>query len=495
MKQESLFVVLGNQLFSYKHHKKHSDEFFMAEDLDLCTHYKYHKHKIMHFLISMREYRDLLRLENRVVHYSELNKEKGFFYSLEQVLKKGRFKTLKSYEVEDKFFEKQLIQFAEKQGVDLEFLESPMFMLSRAEFKEYLERSKRPFMKSFYEWQRRKTKVLMDGKDPVGGQFSYDSENRKKIPKKEKVARRALVEVKSQHIEPVAKLVDKHFSSHPGSTENYWIPVTQKQAKVYLKQFVSIYLDSFGDYQDAIDQRDPFLNHSIISPSINIGHLEPDVVIGAVEKKLVESHRNLNSIEGFIRQVLGWREFVRGIYQNYSEIQDEKNFFSHKLKLNHKWYEASTGVPPIDDAIKKALEYGYCHHIERLMLLSNFMLLLGIEPKEVHKWFMEMFVDSSDWVMGPNVYGMGQFSDGGIFATKPYISGSNYVFKMSHYSKGEEWAEAWDGLYWQFIETHYDFFKKNPRLSMMTRMLDKMDPDKKKRIFSLANQYRTALTK
>ena len=271
MKQESLFVVLGNQLFSYKHHKKHSDEFFMAEDLDLCTHYKYHKHKIMHFLISMREYRDLLRLENRVVHYSELNKEKGFFYSLEQVLKKGRFKTLKSYEVEDKFFEKQLIQFAEKQGVDLEFLESPMFMLSRAEFKEYLERSKRPFMKSFYEWQRRKTKVLMDGKDPVGGQFSYDSENRKKIPKKEKVARRALVEVKSQHIEPVAKLVDKHFSSHPGSTENYWIPVTQKQAKVYLKQFVSIYLDSFGDYQDAIDQRDPFLNHSIIllRPSFN----------------------------------------------------------------------------------------------------------------------------------------------------------------------------------------------------------------------------------
>ena len=197
----------------------------------------------------------------------------------------------------------------------------------------------------------------------------------------------------------------------------------------------------------------------------------------------------LHSVEGFLRQILGWREFVRGIYQNFSEKEENTNFFNHQRKLSSHWYDGTTGILPVDDAIKKANKYGYCHHIERLMILSNIMLLSEIDPKEVHRWFMEMFVDSADWVMGPNVYGMGQFSDGGLFATKPYISGSNYILKMSDYKKNDEWTNIWDGLYWRFIDKHSVFFSKNHRMNMMVKLSEKMDPDKKLKLFEFAEIF------
>jgi deoxyribodipyrimidine photolyase-related protein len=202
----------------------------------------------------------------------------------------------------------------------------------------------------------------------------------------------------------------------------------------------------------------------------------------------------LASLEGFIRQIIGWREFVRGIYQNFSEQQDNSNFWNHQNKLSQAWYTGETGVPQLDLTIQKVIRYGYCHHIERLMVLGNLMLLLEIHPREAHKWFMEMFVDSSDWVMGPNVYGMALFSDGGIFATKPYICGSNYWRKMSKAKPGE-WCDGVDGLYWGFIDKNKAFFSKNPRLSMMAKTIDKMDPARKKTIYSAADDLKQRLTK
>ena len=185
---------------------------------------------------------------------------------------------------------------------------------------------------------------------------------------------------------------------------------------------------------------------------------------------------------------MGWREFVRGVYQNFSDVQESKNFFNHHSLLTSHWYEGTTGLPPVDDAIMKAQDFGYRHHIERLMILSNIMLLCEFHPQEVHRWFMEMFVDSADWVMGPNVYGMGQFSDGGVFATKPYISGSNYILKMSDYKKGE-WCDVWDGLFWRFIGKHRDFFAKQYRLSFMVVTLDKMEAKKKTRLLAAAEEF------
>ena len=179
------------------------------------------------------------------------------------------------------------------------------------------------------------------------------------------------------------------------------------------------------------------------------------------------------------------------IHENFFELESESNFFKHERKMKPCWYEGKTGIPPVDDAIKKTLKLAYNHHIERLMILSNVMLLTELNPKEVHRWFMEMYVDSYEWVMGPNVYGMGQFSDGGIFATKPYLSGSNYILKMSNYPKGE-WCEIWDGLYWSFIHRNSSFFAKNPRLSMMNALLFKMEPKKKERLLTLAENFKNA---
>jgi deoxyribodipyrimidine photolyase-related protein len=201
----------------------------------------------------------------------------------------------------------------------------------------------------------------------------------------------------------------------------------------------------------------------------------------------------LNSLEGFVRQISGWREFVRGIYQNYRKVQETSNFWSHNRSLTQAWWDGSTGIEPLDFAIQKCLRYGYAHHIERLMVIGNLMLLLEVHPHNAHAWFMEMFIDSADWVMGPNVYGMAIFSDGGIFATKPYICGSNYLKKMGTFKKGH-WELGVDGLYWSFIAKHREFFSQNPRMKMIVSSLDRMDPKKAHALKMAADKLRDRLT-
>ncbi len=477
-------IILGNQLFPYKFYKDTPHKIFMCEDWELCTHFKYHKHKIIFFLSSMRHFAQELAEKGKDVSYFQLKKEPHFFNCLKRFIRKNKIKEIQLYEVEDKFFEKQIQDFAKENKLELVVKKTPMFMVSRREFKAYLEKVKRPFMKTFYEQKRKDFNILMDENGPIGGKFSYDSENRKKIPLKFDVIKNKFPSVRDEITEEVKKIVEYFFSSHPGDVNNYWIPVKRQEALSWFNLFLKNKFESFGDFQDSIDTRDPFLYHSLLSAFINIGFLTPDEVVKKAEQAAV----SLNSKEGFIRQVMGWREFVRGIYQFYSDRQDKSNFFSHQRKLTSDWYEATTGILPLDDAIKKANQFSYCHHIERLMILSNMMLLCEINPQEVHRWFMEFFTDSSDWVMGPNVYGMGQFSDGGIFATKPYISGSNYILKMSHYKKGE-WSDIWDGLYWRFIERKKDFFQKQPRMNMMVKSLEKMDPERKRKIFSAAEKF------
>jgi deoxyribodipyrimidine photolyase-related protein len=490
----SLIIILGNQLFDYKYYKNLSGDIFMAEDISLCTHFKYHKHKIMHFLISMREYKDLLKAKNRNVIYQELNPKIDYFKALKETIKRSNYDQITCYEIEDKFFENKIIHFCQSNKVTLKILTTPMFITSRTEFSDYLKSVKKPFMKTFYERQRKKFNILMVNNKPIGGQFSFDEDNRQKIPAKTPVHRRNLSLTQSPHLAPVVKLTEKYFSDHPGEVHNFWLPVNRLEAIKLTKYFIKEKLQNFGPYQDAIDNRCDFLNHSLISASVNIGHLTPLEVIAKVEEHLDEQLSNISSVEGFIRQVLGWREFVRGIYQNYDEFQQQSNFFYHKRKLASCWYDGTTGIAPVDDAIKKAIEFGYCHHIERLMVLSNIMLLLEVDPQEVYRWFMEMFVDSSDWVMGPNVFGMGQFSDGGVFATKPYIAGSNYLLKMSHYKKDSAWCDGLDGLYWRFIDQKRDFLAKNHRMSMMVKTLDKMDRERKKHIWTEAQKMQDKLT-
>ena len=463
----------------------------MCEDMGLCTHFTPHKAKIYFFLCSMREYRDELVQAGFEVDYYQLAAKEHFFEMLLKSVKKRKIKKLSVFEIEDHFFEKKVIHFCKENDLDLEILSSPNFICSREDFATYLKKSKRPFMKTFYEEQRASLNILMDNGAPTGGKFSFDTDNRKKIPKKEAVPDYKPKKYQSPHQKEIEALIDKYFSNHPGDIEEFCFPTNRKDAEKHLKEFLKNRIDKFGDYEDALDDRNPFLYHSLLSPLMNIGFLAPIDCVRQVEKALTET--NLNSVEGFIRQVMGWREFIRGIYHHFDHEQQKRNFFEHKRKLNKCWWTGETGIPVVDKVIRKALRYGYCHHIERLMVISNLMLILEVDPKEVHRWFMEMFIDSLDWVMGPNVYGMGQFSDGGIFATKPYFSGSNYILKMSHEKKGE-WCDGWDGLYWLFIKNNKEFFKKNYRMSMMVKMLEKMDKDKQKRIFKAARSLQDQLT-
>lgn len=486
---KSGLVILGDQLFPVLFYKDYADQpVFMAEDNDLATHCKYHKHKIAFFFISMRRYADELTEKGFKVSYHKLSSE-SFFERLAAFVKKHKLEELNVPEVQDKFFEKALIDFCHKQKITLSWLGTAMFLCPRERFKEYLASHRRPFMKVFYEEERKRLNILMlpNGK-PMGERWSFDTENRKKPPK-EIENKKLPTFPKHAHTVAVAKLVEEEFSDHPGSMENFWLPTSRTEALKFLDHFIEHHLDRFGDYQDAITARDPFMFHAIISPMMNNGLITPKEIVKKVLKRFDEDKDvPMAAVEGFVRQVIGWREFVRGIYQNYSEEQDTSNFFEHKRKLSRDWYEGTTGIVPVDDAIKKAQKYGYCHHIERLMVISNIMLLSEVSPQEVHRWFMEMFVDSADWVMGPNVYGMGQFSDGGIFATKPYISGSNYIMKMSDYPKGE-WCEIWDGLYWRFIGKNHAFFKKNPRMGMVVNTFSKMDATKKKRLMKAAEDF------
>lgn len=488
-----LQVVLGNQLFAGTALDK-KRPVFMAESWDLCTHYNYHKQKIALFLTAMRDYTDQLRVSGFEVHYQNLTanrSQNSYFEVLAQFVEANQVKRLCVFEIEDKFFETQMKAFVKKNNLELETFSSPMFLAGRDYFESYLAASKRPFMKTFYEQMRKDHNILMSEQgEPMGGRWSFDQENRKKMPKDLAIPKLPCFEV-SENFSAVKAFVEENFADHPGTLNEFHWATTRESARQALECFVQERLEKFGDYQDALHPHEAFNFHSVISPYLNMGLLTPAEVIQVVSG--MSSKVPFNSVEGFIRQVLGWREFVRGIYQNFSEEQDTRNFFNHQKKLSACWYTATTGIAVVDDCIRRALQFSYNHHIERLMVLSNLMLLLEVDPREVHRWFMEMYADSSDWVMGPNVYGMGQFSDGGIFATKPYISGSNYILKMGPYKKGE-WCDAWDGLFWRFLEKHSEFFKKNHRMNMLLKTLEKMPADKKRRIFSAAQELQKKLT-
>lgn len=495
-----LLLILGNQLFPPRYARDAgAHAVFMAEDQGLCTYVKHHKLKLVLFLAAMRSHADALRDAGYTVHYETLDgqQEGPDAPSYEQKLADyidahPSIETLVHFEVEDKFFEHRLAIFVGKHGLSRDILPSPMFLTPRAEFADYLDDSGgKPFMARFYQRQRRRLDILLDeDRGPVGGQWSFDADNRRKLPDRVKLPDLP-TPATTDHVRAVFALVNERFPDHPGSLihlREVWFPTTRSQALAWLRRFLDDRFAQFGDYEDALSGRGDVLFHSALTPMLNLGLITPQEVIDRVLEHAEQHDTPINSVEGFVRQVIGWREFVRGIYQHYSEQQEQANSFNHQRQLTNKWWTGDTGLPPLDDAIRKARRLGWTHHIERLMVLCNFMNLCEIQPKQAHDWFMAMFIDSSDWVMGPNVYGMGLRSDGGVFSTKPYICGSNYLRKMGDYGKGD-WCDVADGLYWRFIEKHRAFFEGNPRMAVMPRSLDKLGPERKQRIFGLAERF------
>jgi len=489
----NLFFILGNQLFPSKYLDRFKKDhlFFMAEDYELCTYEKHHKQKILLFLSSMRSHAESLKKDKFKLEYIKIEDKEfkdDYLKKLKKVIISKKIKEISSFEIEDKFFEKKINQFIKKEKLKWNIIQTPMFLNSREEFKQYLSKSKKPFMATFYKDVRKKSGILMgsDG-NPMGGKWSFDEDNRNKLPKNISIPKFPKIN-ETNHTKKLKPIIEKLFKYHPGTTDNFWHATEYNDVIKLLNFFIKEKSNLFGDYEDAVDQKDNILFHSALSPYINLGLITPELII----KKVLDFHKSkkikLNSLEGYMRQVIGWREFMRGIYQSYSNEMETRNFFNQNKKMKKSWYDGTTGLPPLDYAIKNALNHGWSHHIERLMILSNIMNLCEIKPNVVYKWFMEMFVDSSDWVMVPNVYGMGLFSDGGIFATKPYICGSSYFMKMMDFKKGD-WCNIMDGLYWRFIDRNRKFFLKNPRLSMMVRIFDKMKTDRKKLILPAAEKF------
>ena len=499
-----LNVVLGDQLFPEWAHTSTDDEFLLIESRALCARYRYHQQKLVLIFAAMRRFAESLRARGFRVHYVRLESQPlaseapppSYFGLLDEQLRARGVREIRVAELADRGFASEFAAWARRVGVRVEPAPSHLFLTPTALFPAAFG-GRRPFMKTFYEWQRKRLGVLVDSRgEPTGGKWSFDTENRKKLPRGY-VAPAIPTRDASDTVSDVIRMVERDFADHPGSASQFWLPTETTEALRWLDQFLAERLDDFGPYEDAIrageHPGDDVLNHSVLSPMMNLGILPPAIIVERALAVARERDTPIASLEGFLRQVIGWREFVKGIDVVHGEEQASANFFGHHRQLKGCWYDGTTGLVPVDAAIRKALRRGYNHHIERLMVLSNVMLLCDVDPRAVHRWFMEMNVDSSEWVMGPNVYGMGQFSDGGIFATKPYICGSNYILKMSDVPRGA-WCDTWDALYWNFVDRHQAFFRQNPRMGMAGTLVAKMPEAKRMRYREIAEAFRERTT-
>ena len=438
---------------------------------------RFHKMKLTFHRASMKLYTDMLIHGKRKVHYLEYSNFQKDENYLINWLSNGKFSSIHYCKVDDFILDKRLKGLGQKYSIKITEYSNPSFLNDENNLKEYFRDKKGYFQHYFYIDQRKKFDVLIENGKPVNGRWSLDSENRKRIPKDIVIPKLPIVESHQKIINDSKKYVNLNFIENPGKNENFYLPISNSEAKNWLDNFLVNKFYCFGDYQDAIVKEESFLFHSLLSPLINTGLLTPDYVLDRTLKFIDSNSIPLNSAEGFIRQILGWREFIRAVYLMEGVNQRNSNFWDNHREMPKSFYDGTTGIEPIDTTIKKLLQTGYNHHIERLMLLGNFMLLCEIHPNEIYKWFMEMYIDAYDWVMVPNVYGMSQFADGGLMSTKPYISSSNYVKKMSDFKTGN-WSKIWDSLYWNFVQKHFKYFSSNNRTVFVARNLEKMNPEK-----------------
>jgi len=444
----------------------------LVEDPLFFTHERFHFQKLVLHRAAFAEYaRVCERRGHRVLTAPSADLKTTA--DLAPWLKQRGYTHVRMVDPGDDWLERRLVPALARQQITVEVLPDPHFLASRGELAEFARDNTRWYFTDFYIRQRRRWQVLLtpQGK-PVGGQWSFDPENRRKLPEGFAVPARAIPRTRPS-VTTACESVQAEFPGRPGEGTRLEWPVTPAGAKAALQEFIEQRFQHFGDYEDAIVRDETVLFHSALTPALNLGLLSPRDLIDAA--LACEGQVPLNSLEGFVRQVLGWREYMRGVYLHLGRKQRTSNFFGHSRPMPAACYDGTTGLPPVDTVIARVLRHGWCHHIERLMVLGNFFLLCEIDPTAVYRWFMELFVDAYDWVMVPNVYGMSQYADGGLITTKPYISGSSYLKRMSNFGNGP-WCAIWDGLYWRFVSKHREFFAGNPRMSMMAAQCKKLGP-------------------
>lgn len=462
-------LIFPHHLFENHPGFKKNRLIILIEDPRFFSEFRFHQQKLIFHRATLKSFEKLLKKKGYKTHYIESN--------LESSLKKLHPSILHVVELDDVELEKKLTSLVKKLKIKLDVAPSPGFMTALRDFQTLFKGKKHFNFETFYIYQRKKFDLLLDQKGkPVCGKWSMDQQNRKKIPRSLKIPAVPKFS-RTAEIKEAISYVNNKFLANPGSSDFFNYPTTHTSAKKALKSFLHTRLNFFGDYEDAIIQNEQILFHSCLSPLLNTGLLTPDQVVAETINHYKKHDVPFNSIEGFIRQVVGWREFVRGIYHTIGRKERTCNFFNHARKLPESFYVGTTGILPVDNTIKKLKKHAYAHHIERLMLLGNFFLLCEIAPHEIYRWFMEFFIDAYDWVMVPNIYGMSQYADGGMMTTKPYFSGSNYILKMSDYPKGQ-WCKIWDALFWRFMIKHIKFFEKQPRLSMLCLTAKKKKRDR-----------------
>ena len=498
MTEPSVLIIFPNQLF--KNHpalKLGIKKIILIEDSLFFGDYEYqnnfHKQKLWFHRASMKNYASWLEEKGLEVVYEEHCENADNLLDALKKLKSEKNLNLIITETHDYELNRRLSKYALKLSLKLEILPSPMFLNSDEENTTYRNGKKRWFMADFYKSQRRRLNLLMEGDQPLGGKWSYDEDNRKKVPKNLVSSVPSLMQLKRSHIDKEAvKYVQEKYPTNIGNVDNLIYPTTHSSARRWLDDFLNNRFSLFGDYEDAILSGENWLWHSVLTPVLNVGLITPKQVIEAAKKKAKENDVPINSVEGFFRQIIGWREFMHATYVDLGGKMRTTNHWNHHRKIPQSFYTGTTGIDPIDDVIHRVINTGYCHHIERLMILGGFMFLCEFDPNEIYQWFMEMFVDSYDWVMVPNVYAMSQNADGGLITTKPYFSGSSYVKKMSNFKPGD-WCQVWDGLYWRWILNHCDQLSKNPRWSMMCAMAMKMTAEKKNTHLENAEKFLSSL--
>lgn len=486
----SVHLIFPHQLFHTSPLFDTKAPIYLIEEYLFFKHYRFHKQKIAFHRATMKQYEVYLKSRDFEVRYVESNELIADVRSLISHLKDLKVDKIQYIDPTDNWLGKRIEKTCKKHSMESTVLDSPMFLNTKEDLNHFFRTDKKKYHQtSFYIKERKKYNILIDsdGK-PQGGQWTYDKENRKKYPATKTPPPIQFPDI-TVCIEEAKEYVESHFSDHLGSlTEHALYPTNFKETQSWLQQFFEQRFTDFGVYEDAIVSKNSILNHSVLTPMLNVGLITPREIIDSCLGYVQENDIPINSTEGFVRQIIGWREFMRGMYEVRGNDERTRNFWGFNKKIPESFYNGTTGIEPVDQTIKKVLEAGYCHHIERLMVLGNFMLLCEFDPDEVYRWFMELFIDAYDWVMVPNVYGMSQFADGGLMATKPYISGSNYLMKMSDYKKGA-WQETWDGLFWRFMDTHRHFFEQNPRLGMLVKMFDKMSHEKKETHLKNAQEY------
>ncbi len=440
----------------------------------------FHRQKLWLHRASMAKYAEKLRRAGHKVKEIRYRPDARLLHDTLGDLAAGGCVTVRVVDPVDNVLSRRLQSGCRAHGLRIARIDSPNFINTPGQNAAWRSGQSRWFMAEFYKAQRRRTGCLMeDTGGPVGGQWSFDDSNRKKVPKSLYNSVPQLAERVPDAFEEAARAsVNADFPNAPGKLDRMFWPTSPDQARTMFDTFLHQRFAAFGPYEDAMLEGETLLWHAALTAGLNIGLLSPQYVIDTALAHAERYKTPLNSVEGFLRQILGWREFMRATYEDLGTKMRTTNHWQHKRAIPDSFWTGTTGIPPIDDAIHRILETGYAHHIERLMLLGGFMFLCEFDPEEIYRWFMSFFIDAYDWVMVPNVYAMSQNADGGLITTKPYFSGSAYIRKMSNYRSGD-WCRTWDGLYWRWIWSHADELERNPRWAMMVSMVRKMDADKR----------------